>query len=72
MYGAGHYVTFDGRSYTFNGAGEFILLRIEEAALEIQARSQVPDTIPPVNGTVITAIAIQLENDLVRILINLS
>ncbi|KAJ8036652.1 Latent-transforming growth factor beta-binding protein 4 [Holothuria leucospilota] len=66
VYGAGHYVTFDGRYYTFNGVGEFILLRIEEAALEIQARSQVPKTIPRVNGTVITAIAIKLENDLLE------
>ncbi|KAJ8036654.1 Sushi domain-containing protein 2 [Holothuria leucospilota] len=64
VYGAGHYKTFDGISYSFNGLGEYVLLRMEEAGLEIQARSGSRETGPDeTRTTVITGIAIELEND---------
>ena len=33
-----HFVTHDGLEFTFNGLGEFVLLRIEEINFEIQVK----------------------------------
>lgn len=35
IYGDPHFVTFDNHSYTFNGKGEFVLSRVEDASAKI-------------------------------------
>lgn len=73
FYGAGHFVTFDGLEYNFNAIGEFTVLRIEEAGLEIQARL-IPrgNTSETLQASVISAIVIQMDSDEVKHLNNLS
>ncbi|XP_053209715.1 protein mesh-like [Panonychus citri] len=63
IYGDPHFVTFDNHSYTFNGKGEFVLSRVEDASakIEVQARfEQVPRKLridQNINATYLTAIA---------------
>ena len=67
-----HFLTLDGLSYTFNGYGEYILLEIDEALLNVQIRMA-----PFINGqgvksegTVITGIVVQYESERIQIEIN--
>ncbi|PIK50443.1 putative mucin-4-like [Apostichopus japonicus] len=68
FYGAGHFVTFDGLEYNFNAIGEFTVLRIEEAGLEIQARL-IPrgNKSETLQASVISAITIQMDADELQI-----
>ena len=39
-FGDPHISTLDGKTYTFNGYGEYVLLRIPSAQLDIQSRTE--------------------------------
>ena len=39
MYGDPHFKTLDGNNYTFNGLGEYVVLRIDNNTFELQART---------------------------------
>jgi len=48
VFGDPHFVTFDGVEYTFNGKGEFVLLRVNDLRdkLDVQGRfEQMPDNV---------------------------
>ncbi|XP_064481211.1 protein mesh-like isoform X2 [Ornithodoros turicata] len=65
IFGDPHFLTFDQANYTFNGRGEFVLVRVNDVKgkLEIQGRFESPlrkqldDYI--VNGTFLTAVAMR-------------
>jgi len=38
-FGDPHVTTLDGLTYTFNGLGEFVLMRVPDQSIEIQART---------------------------------
>lgn len=61
VFGDPHFVTFDGLEYTFNGKGEFVLLRADtpKQNLNVQGRfEQVPhNRYGDVMATQLTAIA---------------
>ena len=61
VFGDPHIVTFDNRQYTFNGKGEFVLVRVndDKDQLEVQARFEqvAPNYYGPVKATQLTAIA---------------
>ena len=61
FWGDPHINTLDGRQYTFNGLGEYVLLRPDSVDFEIQARTKLaaPDT----NATVFSAIALSANRD---------
>lgn len=44
MYGEGHFVTFDGQQYTFNGNGYYTLasLKDQRHTMEVQIRMEQP------------------------------
>ena len=59
-WGDPHFTTIDGRTYTFNGLGEYVLLRIDSINFQIQGR-----TAKLVNGsdaTFFTVLAIGTAN----------
>ncbi|KAK2579800.1 hypothetical protein KPH14_008682 [Odynerus spinipes] len=66
VFGDPHVVTFDGLPYTFNGMGEFVLLRVNyiKDKLDVQARFEQVDRnfYGPVNATKLTAIAVRGNN----------
>lgn len=61
VFGDPHIVTFDGLEYTFNGMGEFVLLRVDQLRdkLNVQARFEQVERnyYGPVNATKLTSIA---------------
>ena len=60
VFGDPHIITFDETSYTFNGKGEFVLVRVEDEELNIQGRfEQMPShpTYGDVRATRLTSIA---------------
>lgn len=61
LFGDPHFVTFDGVEYTFNGKGEFVLLRVNDLRdkLDVQGRfEQMPNNIHgQVMATQLTSIA---------------
>ncbi|XP_076298294.1 sushi domain containing 2 mesh isoform X2 [Lasioglossum baleicum] len=66
VFGDPHIVTFDNLQYTFNGKGEFVLLRVNHARdkLDVQGRfEQLPDNIHgEVRATQLTSIAARGNN----------
>ncbi|XP_076646307.1 sushi domain containing 2 mesh isoform X1 [Halictus rubicundus] len=66
VFGDPHIVTFDNLQYTFNGKGEFVLLRVNHAKdkLDVQGRfEQLPDNIHgEVKATQLTSIAARGNN----------
>jgi len=38
-WGDPHFITIDGRTYTFNGLGKYVLMRIDLINFEIQGRT---------------------------------
>ena len=59
LFGDPHIVTLDGKAYTFNGAGEYVIIDALNKAFLVQARSEPAERVDggqPV-GTVFTAIA---------------
>ncbi|XP_076249642.1 sushi domain containing 2 mesh [Calliopsis andreniformis] len=66
VFGDPHIVTFDNLEYTFNGKGEFVLLRVNHAKdkLDVQARfEQLPDNVyGEVRATQLTSIVAKGNN----------
>ena len=69
MFGDPHLLTLDGRQYTFNGRGEFVLIQTTTNKLRVQGR-MVPipsNDSSPANGTVFSSIvAKERESDTVE------
>lgn len=65
-WGDPHFTTIDGRTYTFNGLGEYVLLRINSINFEIQGRAT--KLVNESNATFFTALAIGTinTNDIVQ------
>jgi len=40
MWGDPHIVTLDGKNYTFNGIGEYIMLDVRDGFFQLQARTR--------------------------------
>ena len=57
--------TLDGRTYTFNGLGEYVLLRESINDFEFQGRTEVA---PNSDATIFSAFAIKDGNDTVEVL----
>ena len=60
-----HITTIDGRTYTFNGLGEYVLLRENASSFEFQARTELA---PNSNATVFSAFAIKEGEDTVEVI----
>lgn len=65
FWGDPHFTTLDNYTYTFNGLGEYVLLRSSaEINVEFQGRTtEAPDS----NATVFSAFAIQHEGTTVQV-----
>ncbi|BFZ05895.1 hypothetical protein BsWGS_08934 [Bradybaena similaris] len=59
-----HIVTLDDLGYTFNGVGEFTLLRVKETDMEVQVRAipATDKTNKPQNATVFSALVVKASN----------
>ncbi|CAH0719205.1 unnamed protein product, partial [Brenthis ino] len=66
IFGDPHFVTFDGLQYTFNGKGEYVLVRVDrpQIKLDVQGRfEQTPRNIyGQVNATILTSIVAASNN----------
>ena len=59
-----HFTTIDGRRYTFNGLGEYVLLRTNISDIEFQGRT----TLAPNSGaTIFSAFALREGDDIVEV-----
>ena len=66
FWGDPHFTTLDDFTYTFNGIGEYVLLRaVGEVNVELQGRTVL---VPSSNATVFSALAIQHEGITVQVL----
>lgn len=64
-FGDPHVTTLDNRTYTFNGLGEYVLLRVPGGDFEIQARTGkaiFEETGQETNATIYTAFAVSTTN----------
>ena len=61
-----HFTTLDGRVYTFNGLGEYVLLRESIKDFEFQGRTELA---PNYNATIFSAFAIKDGSDAVEVII---
>ena len=61
-----HFTTLDGRVYTFNGLGEYVLLREYIKDFEFQGRTELA---PNSNATIFSAFAIKDGSDPVEVII---
>ena len=67
FWGDPHFTTIDDFTYTFNGLGEYVLLRaMGEVNVEFQGRTAL---VPSSNATVFSAFAIQHEDVTVQVTI---
>ena len=66
-WGDPHITTIDGRRYTFNGLGEYVLLRANNSNFEFQGRTELA---PNSNATVFSTFALR-EDDNVEVLCSL-
>ena len=64
-WGDPHITTIDGRRYTFNGLGEYVLLRENASNFEFQGRTKLA---PNSNATVFSAFAIKEGEDTVEVI----
>ncbi|XP_071806166.1 sushi domain-containing protein 2-like [Asterias amurensis] len=69
VYGDPHFVTFDNMSYTFNGYGEYVLLKTKDATTKTEFRMEgrfervMNSEGNAVNATVLTTLAIRESNN---------
>ena len=68
MVGDPHFISFDGTRYTFNGHGEFTLLRTHSNQFVIQGRME--PFLKDFNGSVLTSVAVRLQQDRLNIVTN--
>ena len=61
-----HFTTLDGRTYTFNGLGEYVLLRESSNNFEFQGRTE---SAPNSNATIFSAFVIKDGSDTVEVCI---
>jgi len=64
FWGDPHFTTLDNFTYTFNGLGEYVLLRAPGENVEFQARTTL---VPSSNATVFSAFAIQHEDVTIQV-----
>ena len=64
-WGDPHITTIDGRRYTFNGLGEYVLLRTNSGDLEFQGRTKLAgdDT----NATIFSAFALRNNGTVIEV-----
>ncbi|KAK7477014.1 hypothetical protein BaRGS_00031694, partial [Batillaria attramentaria] len=60
LWGDPHLITLDGAEYSFNGWGEYVILKTSDGSLEVQGRTS---KLQGFNVTVFTAFALKNEND---------
>ena len=65
-WGDPHITTIDGRRYTFNGLGEYVLLRTNNSNFEFQGRTELA---PNSAATVFSAFALREGDDIVEVII---
>ncbi|XP_019614681.1 PREDICTED: sushi domain-containing protein 2-like [Branchiostoma belcheri] len=72
-FGDPHFITLDGVSYTFNGAGEFLLLDVNNGQFRVQGRMEqlVDDGGSAVSATILTALVMK-ENSSETVQVQLS
>ena len=64
-WGDPHITTTDGRRYTFNGLGEYVLLRTNSSDFEFQGRTaRAADS----NATIFSAFALSESNDDIEVM----
>ena len=60
-----HITTLDGRTYTFNGRGEYVLLKENVSNFEFQGRTELA---PNSNATIFSAFAVKEAEDIVEVI----
>ena len=60
-----HFTTIDGRRYTFNGLGEYVLLRTTSSNFEFQGRTELA---PNSNATIFSAFALREGDDRIEVI----
>lgn len=63
-WGDPHISTIDGRRYTFNGLGEYVLIRTTNTNFEFQGRTRL---VPNSNATIFSAFAIRDGDHIVEV-----
>ena len=64
FWGDPHFTTLDGFTYTFNGIGEYVLVRSMEDDIEFQARTELVENS---GATAFSAFAIRNNNTIVQV-----
>ena len=64
-WGDPHITTIDGRRYTFNGLGEYVLLRTTSSNFELQGRTELA---PNSNATLFSAFALREGDDIAEVI----
>ena len=64
-WGDPHITTIDGCRYTFNGLGEYVLLRESASNFEFQGRTELA---PNSNATIFSAFALRDDNNIVQVI----
>ena len=63
-WGDPHITTIDGRRYTFNGLGEYVLLRTTSSNFELQGRTALA---PNSDATIFSAFALREGDDFAEV-----
>ena len=60
VFGDPHLVTLDGKNYTFNGLGEYLMIDVKESFFQLQARTKLAKS--GGTATVFAAAVVKEEN----------
>ena len=63
-WGDPHITTTDGRRYTFNGLGEYVLMRTNNSNFEVQGRTALAANS---NATIFSAFALSEGDDIIEV-----
>ena len=63
-WGDPHITTIDGRRYTFNGLGEYVLMRTNSSSFEFQGRTTLANNS---NATIFSAFTLREGDDVVEV-----